>query len=118
MAATGEDPGKRFARLEREITQARRKLAALRHEGERHFIDDQPVHPDVPGVLQDIVREGDELTELRAMSSGSGAVNRSFSAEEVDEQHRRLDGLEVRIQELSTLLEDDPHKHEQHFIDG
>jgi hypothetical protein len=113
-----EDPGARFARLDREITQAKRKLAGLRHDGERHFIDDQPVHPDVPGVLQDIVKEGDELTELRARSSGSEAVNLSFSALEIDEQHRRLDVLEARIQHLNTVLDDDPHKHQQHFIDG
>jgi hypothetical protein len=118
MAGTSEDPGKRFARLEREIARARRQLAVLRHEGERHFIDDQPVHPEVPGVLQEIVREGDELTELRAMSTGSGAVNPAFSAEEVDDQHQRLDVLEARIQRLSTLLDDDPHKHERHFVDG
>jgi hypothetical protein len=118
MAAAGDDPGDRFARLEREIQQARRKLAALRHEGERHFIDDDPVHPDVPGVLQDIVRESDELVELRSMGSGSDAVNRSFSAEEADAQHEKLDVLEARIQHLTVLLEDDPHKHERHFIDG
>jgi hypothetical protein len=118
MAGTSEEAAKRFARLEREITRARRQLAVLRHEGERHFIDDQPVHPEVPGVLQDIVREGGELTELRTMSSGSGAVNRAFTSEEVDDQHRRLDVLEERIQRLSTLLGDDPHKHERHFIDG
>ncbi|HVM66070.1 MAG TPA: hypothetical protein VMU14_14485 [Acidimicrobiales bacterium] len=118
MAATGDDPGERFARLEREIELARRKLAALRHEGERHFIDDEPVHPEVPGVLKDIVRESDELVELRSMGSGSDAVNRSFSAEETDAQHEKLDVLEARIQHLTVLLEDDPHKHERHFIDG
>jgi hypothetical protein len=118
MAARNEDPGARFARLDREIAQARRRLAVLRHEGERHFIDDQPVHPDVPGVLQEIVRHSDELTELRAMSAGSGEVNRAFTAEEVDTQHEKLDVLETRIQHLTVLLEDDPHKHERHFIDG
>ncbi len=118
MAGAQEDPGQRFARLDKEIARARRHLAALRHEGERHFIDDNPVRPEVPGVLQDIVCQSDELAELRAMSSGSGAVNRAFSAAEVDDQHRRLDALEEQIQRLGTLLEDDPHKHERHFIDG
>ena len=118
MAGANEDPGTRFARLEREIARARRCLATLRHEGERHFIDDQPVNPEVAGVLHDIVRCDEELVELRSMASGSTAVNRSFSTEEVDTQHRQLDVLEERIQRLSTLLEDDPHKHERHFIDG
>jgi hypothetical protein len=118
MAGANEDPGKRFARLEKEIARARRCLAGLRHEGERHFIDDQPVHDEVPGVLDDIVRCSDELAELRTMSSGSGAVNRAFTAEEVDDQHQQLDVLEARIQRLSVLLDDDPHKHERHFIDG
>jgi predicted AAA+ superfamily ATPase len=118
MAETTEEPSQRFARLEREIAQARRRLAGLRHEGERHFIDDQPVHPEVPGVLEDIVRRGDELDQLRQMSSGSHAVNRASTAAEADEQHRQLDVLEERIQRLSILLNDDPHKHERHFIDG
>jgi hypothetical protein len=118
MAGTDEDPGARFARLEKEITRAKRSLAALRHDGERHFIDDQPVQPEVEGVLKDIVRHGDELTDLRAMSSGSVEVNRAFTAQEVDDQHRTLDVLEERIQRLTVLLEDDPHKHERHFIDG
>jgi hypothetical protein len=118
MAGTSEDPRERFARLEEEIRRARRRFAALRHEGERHFIDDQPVDPEVASVLQQIVRDGDELAHLRAIGSGSVAVNRAYSAEEVDEHHQRLDVLEERIRRLTVLLEDDPHKHERHFIDG
>jgi len=118
MAEASEDPRKRFARLEQEIARAKRCLAVLRHDGERHFIDDQPVHPEVAGVLEEIVRQSDELTELRAMSSGSSEVNRAFTTQEVDDQHRKLDVLEERIQRLTVLLDDDPHKHERHFIDG
>jgi len=118
MAGANEDPAARFARLEREIARARRCLSALRHEGERHFIDGEPVHPEVPGVLHDIVHCDEELVELRARASGSTAVNRSFTAEEADAQHRQLDVLEARIQRLSVLLDDDPHKHERHLIDG
>jgi len=117
MAEAKEDPGRRFARLEQEIGRAKRHLAALRHEGERHFIDDRPVRPEVGTVLVEIVRNGDELAELRAMASGSGDVNRAYTQAEVDEQHRALDALEERIKRLETLLEDDPHKHERHFID-
>jgi hypothetical protein len=113
-----EDPGTRFARLSAEIAKARRQLAALRHEGERHFIDDQPVHPDVPGVLEQIVSTGDELAALQAMSSGSSDVNPALNKGALDDQHQRLDQLEARIQTLSQLYGDDPHKHERHFIDG
>ncbi len=118
MAAAQEDPSRRLARLEQEIARARRHLAALRHEGERHFIDDRPVHPEVGTVLVEIVRQGDELVELRAMATGSSDVNRAFTEAELDDQHRALDALEERIKRLEALLEDDPHKHERHFIDG
>ena len=114
----GADPGIRFARIEIEIVRARRQLAALRHEGERHFIDDQPVHPEVPGVLHDIVNRSDELSRLRATAPGTSAVNKAFSSAELDEQHRHLDDLEARISRLAELTGDDPHKHERHFIDG
>jgi hypothetical protein len=107
------DPGIRFARLEAEIARARRQLAALRHEGERHFIDDQPVHPEVPGVLHDIVNHSDELSRLR-----KSPVNKAFSSAELDDQHRHLNDLESRIQRLAELTGDDPHTHERHFIDG
>jgi hypothetical protein len=114
----GGDPGVRFARIEIEIVRARRLLAALRHEGERHFIDDQPVHPEVPGVLHDIVDRSDELSRLRSTAPGTSAVNRAFSSAELDEQHRHLDDLEARISRLAELTGDDPHKHERHFVDG
>jgi hypothetical protein len=112
------DPGVRFALIEIEIVRARRKLAALRHEGERHFIDDQPVHPEVPGVLHDIVDRGDELSRVRSTGPGTTAVNKAFSRAELDEQHRHLDDLEARIARLAELTGDDPHKHERHFVDG
>ena len=37
---------------------------------------------------------------------------------EIDDQHQRLDDLETRISTLNRLAGDDPHRHEQHFIDG
>jgi len=113
-----EDPRSRFARLSAEIAKARRQLAALRHEGERHYIDDKPVDPDVPDALRDIVAQSDELAALQTMSSGTSDVNRAFTAAQLDDQHQRLDQLESRIQTLSQRAGDDPHKHEQHFIDG
>jgi len=118
MERAVEDPQARFARLEREIAEARRRYAALRHDGERHFIDEEQVSADVAGTLRDIMHQSDELLALRSMTTGSTAVNRSFTAEEVDAQHRQLDALEERIQHLATILGDDPHSHERHFIDG
>jgi hypothetical protein len=113
-----EDPRSRFARLNAEIAKARRQLAALRHEGERHYIDDQPVDPEVPAVLRDIVAQGEELAALQSMSTGTSEVNRAFTTAELDDQHQRLDDLESRISKLNQLAGDDPHRHEQHFIDG
>ena len=113
-----EDPGTRLARLEAQIGKARRQLANLRHEGERHFVDDEPVHPEVPAVLADIVNKGDELARLRTMRTSSDVVNPAFSKVEIDDQHRHLDELEARIQRLGELCGDDPHTHERHFIDG
>ena len=113
-----EDPRARFARLSAEIDKARRQLAALRHEGERHYIDDQPVDPQASALLRDIVAQGQELTALQSMSSGTTDVNRAFSTAELDDQHERLDALEARINALNQMAGDDPHRHEQHFIDG
>jgi hypothetical protein len=113
-----EDPRSRFARLSAEIDKARRQFAALRHEGERHYIDDQPVDAEVPAVLRDIVAQSDELAALQSMSTGTTDVNRAFTSAEIDDQHQRLDDLETRISTLNRLAGDDPHRHEQHFIDG
>jgi hypothetical protein len=113
-----EEPRARFARLSAEIDKARRQFAALRHEGERHYIDDQPVNPEVPGVLRDIIAQSEELSALEAMSTGGSEVNPAFSKGEIDDQHQRLDDLESRINTLNQLAGDDPHRHEQHFIDG
>jgi len=131
---TAEDPRVRFGRLEAQITKARRQLASLRHEGERHFIDDEPVHPEVPGLLEEVVRRGGELEHLREIASGSHEVNPALNPAgggaagtatggpagtvRADEEHRRLDDLEARINRLNALCGDDPHAHERHFIDG
>ena len=118
-AATAEDPQARFGRLEAQIAKARRQLASLRHDGERHFIDQEAVHPEVPGLLEEVVRRGGELEHLRAMASGSHAVNPAVGKPQTtDDDHRRLDDLEARITRLNELSGDDPHKHERHFIDG
>ena len=113
-----EDPRSRFARLSAEIDKARRQFAALRHEGERHYIDDQPVDAEVPAVLRDIVAQSDELAALQSMSTGTTDVNRAFTSAEIDDQHQRLDDLETRISTLNRLAGDDPHRHEPHVIDG
>jgi hypothetical protein len=115
---SGDDPGTRLSRLEAQIAKARRQLASLRHDGERHFIDDGPVHPEVPSVLADIVNRGDELARLRSGGTGPAPVNPAFSTVELDDQHRRLDELQARIDRLAQLCGDDPHSHERHFIDG
>jgi hypothetical protein len=114
----GDDLGARFARLDAQIAKARRQLARLRHEGGRHFIDDQPVDPEIASVLAEIINKGDEFARLRAMRTGTTAVNEAFSKAELDVQHRQLDELESRIRRLEHLLGDDPHKHDRHFIDG
>jgi hypothetical protein len=113
-----EDPRARFARLSAEIDKARRQLATLRHEGERHYIDDQPVDPETSALLRDVVAQGQELAALQSMSTGATDVNRAFTKAEVDDQHERLDALESRINTLNQRAGDDPHRHEQHFIDG
>jgi len=115
-AGTTEDPRARFARLEAEIAKAHRHLASLRHEGERHFIDEEPVHPEVPGLLEEVVRRSRELEHLRGSGPGSHAVNPAASSP--DDEHRRLADLEARIARLNQLVGDDPHTHERHFIDG
>jgi hypothetical protein len=121
-AATAEDPQARFGRLEAQIAKARRQLASLRHDGERHFIDQEAVHPEVPGLLEEVVRRGGELEHLRAAASGSHAVNPALTpaagTPAADEEHRRLDDLEARITRLNQLCGDDPHSHERHFIDS
>jgi hypothetical protein len=112
---SAEDPGTRFARISGEIQRARRQLAALRHEGGRHFIDDAAVHPDVPAVLEDIVARGTEIEQLHALTTDATAVNPAFTEDPAAAE--RLKQLEARIQTLSQLCED-PHKTERHFIDG
>ena|SRR5579872_1420771 len=107
----------RLARIDAEIQACRRRLSKLRHEGERHFIDDQPVSPEVTAAIKDIVNRGDELARLRAMRSGTADANRAFSAP-TDEEHQHLEDLEAGITRLRKLFETDPHRTERHFIDG
>jgi hypothetical protein len=85
-----EDPRSRFARLSAEIDKARRQFAALRHEGERHYIDDQPVDAEVPAVLRDIVAQSDELAALQSMSTGTTDVNRALPRD--SDQHAQPAG--------------------------
>jgi hypothetical protein len=115
-APSSEESAARMERLRGEISEARRRLATLRHEGERHFIDDQPVSPELTAALEGVVRKGDELAALRAMRTGEDtAVNLPLD-QHIPDEH--LADLEGRIQRLRQVAGDDPHTHERHFIDG
>jgi hypothetical protein len=103
-----DDPGSRLAALDAEINEARRKLASLRHEGERHFIDDAPVDPELSRLLRDVVRSHEELSHLRANPATPGGVP-------TDQDHRRLAELEAQIESLRKLTKP---KDKRHFIDG
>lgn len=102
------DNDDRLARIEEQIGQAKRRLATLRREGERHFIDDQPVDPTVTDALQQLIEEHERLNRLRA-ERASGQAPPPHTDNE-------LDALEARIRRLREA-EQDPHRSERHFID-
>jgi hypothetical protein len=114
--ATPDDSAARIERLRAEIAEARRRLGTLRHEGERHFIDDRPVSPEVTAALKGVVQKGDELEALRAMRSGDKTAVNPPLDHPVSDEH--LADLEARIHRLRQASGDDPHAHERHFIDG
>ncbi len=115
-ATSPDDPATRLARLESEIQEARRRLGALRHEGERHFIDDEPVHAEVPGLLADVVERYDRLQQLHR-ASPERHVNPPTSGAPAAPVDEGLSELEARIARLRQLAATDPHRAQRHFID-
>jgi hypothetical protein len=101
-----EELAARMAALDAQIDEAQRKLASLRHVGERHFIDDAPVAPELAQALHDVVEAGERYRHSRAAIRATPG-----------QPDTPLVELEKRIARLRRLTEN-PHKTEQHFIDG
>ena len=102
-----DDPRGRLDTVAREIDDARSRLSRLRHEGERHFIDDAQVDPEVARLLADVVAAGERVEHL--------TVNRAGIQQLSDDDHQRLADIE---QQISRLRELSGPKDERHFIDG
>ncbi len=114
---TSDDPAARLARLDSEIQEARRRLGALRHEGERHFIDDQPVHAEVPDLLKEVIERYERLRGLHGGSTSERHLNPPLSAADAAQVDTGLAELEARIGRLRQLAATDPHRAQRHFID-
>ena len=95
-----------IAALEAEIAEAERKLAVLRHDGERHFIDDVPVHPELPHALRRVVDAGAHFRRAQ--------VEHPPASSEAQDPLRALEEEIARCRELAA----DPHKNEPHFYPG
>ena len=103
--ADNDELAARLAEIDQEIGEARRRLSTLRHEGERHFIDDQPVDPSFTEALQGPVEEHDRLHPHEEEHA------QTFAGEA-----DQLAALEARIAQVRAASRD-PHRDEQHFID-